>query len=180
MKIEMVAIDLVKPYPGNPRKNASAVNAVTASLREFGWQQPIVVDPQNVVVVGHTRLLAAKALGFKKVPITVMRDKTPEQIRAYRIMDNKAHEAAEWDETLLADEIAALLDADYSAELTGFDDKEIKHLLEHTGEGETKKTRTATTRSYFSVIIDVKTEAEQVELLNRLTADGYKCKALVA
>src|SRR4051794_36920303 len=101
MKVELWAIDRIKPYPGNPRVNDGAVDAVVASLREFGFRQPVVVDGKGVVIVGHTRLKAAIKLGVKKVPVHVATDLTAEQVRAYRIADNATGEIAEWDKLLL-------------------------------------------------------------------------------
>src|SRR5215467_2844395 len=97
MKIELRKISSVKPYPGNPRINDQAVDAVAASIREFGFRQPIVVDADGVIIVGHARYLAALKLGLKKVPVHVAKDLTPEQIRAYRIADNKTADLSDWD-----------------------------------------------------------------------------------
>ena len=84
-----------------PAVNDSAVDAVTASLREFGWRQPIVVDAQGVIIVGHTRWKAGKKLGLAQVPVHVATDLSPEQIQAYRIADNQTATIADWDFTLL-------------------------------------------------------------------------------
>jgi ParB-like chromosome segregation protein Spo0J len=88
MKIELWNIADVKPYPGNPRQNDDAVDAVARSLVEFGFRQPIVVDRDGVIVCGHTRYKAAVKLHLEKVPVHVAKDLSPEQIRAYRIADN--------------------------------------------------------------------------------------------
>ena len=88
MQIELRPIDQVKPYPGNPRQNDEAVDAVAASLKEFGFRQPIVVDADGVIIVGHTRYKAAQKLGLKQVPVHVATDLTPAQVKAYRIADN--------------------------------------------------------------------------------------------
>ena len=129
MKIEMWPIDKVKPYPGNPRQNDDAVEGVARSLREFGWQQPIVVDKDGVIIVGHTRHKAAKKNGDVTVPVHVARDLTPEKIKAYRIADNQLATLASWDDELLAKEIKELLAADYDTTLLGFDDNEMAALL---------------------------------------------------
>ena len=89
MKIENWDIGRVTPYERNPRRNDDAVEAVAASIREFGFRQPIVVDAEGVVIAGHTRLKAAQHLGLAKVPVHVAKDLTPEQVRALRIADNK-------------------------------------------------------------------------------------------
>lgn len=119
MKIEMMAIDKVIPYARNPRRNESGVDKVSASLKEFGWRQPIVCDKEMVVIVGHTRLLAAKKLQMTEVPVHVA-DMTPAQAKAYRIADNRTSEFAEWDNDLLKLELADLGDMDFNIDLTGF------------------------------------------------------------
>lgn len=134
MKITETPIAKVKPYPGNPRKNEAAVAKVAASLTEFGWQQPIVVDKDFIVIAGHTRLLAALQLGHAKVPVHVADHLTPSQVRAYRIADNRIGQEAEWDDQKLSAELIALSEAGYDLGLTGFDDKELALLLaEPTG-----------------------------------------------
>jgi len=98
MEISLWPIDRPAPYANNPRKiPQSAIDKVAASIMEFGWRQPIVVDSAGVVVVGHTRLLAAQKLGLLEVPVHVAADLTEAQCRAYRIADNRAGEEARWD-----------------------------------------------------------------------------------
>src|SRR3954463_1861532 len=101
MNIELRPLDQIKPYPGNPRVNDGAVDAVVASLKEFGWRQPIVVDAAGVIVVGHTRYRAAQKLGLDSVPVHVATDLSPAQVRAYRIADNATGEIATWNVDLL-------------------------------------------------------------------------------
>lgn len=110
MKVETVSIDKIKPYENNPRNNDDAVDAVANSIKEFGWQQPIVVDNGRVIIAGHTRYKAAKKLGYKEVPIVVAANLTKEQVNAYRLADNKVGELANWDTKKLDDELQALLD----------------------------------------------------------------------
>ena len=90
--VELRKIEQVKPYERNPRINDSAVDAVAESLRQFGFRQPIVVDADGVIICGHTRWKAAQKLGLAKVPVHVATDLTPDQVRAYRIADNKTGE----------------------------------------------------------------------------------------
>jgi ParB-like chromosome segregation protein Spo0J len=129
MKVDLVPIDSVIPYARNPRKNAGAVGKVAASLREFGWRQPIVVDSEMVIIVGHTRLLAARQLGMTEVPVHVAGLLTPEQVKAYRITDNRVGEEAEWDNELLKLELGELRAGGMDLALTGFDDAELNGLL---------------------------------------------------
>lgn len=114
MKVENVSIQDVKPYTKNPRKNDDGVDAVANSIKEFGWQQPIVVDKDNVIIVGHTRYKAAKKLGMDKVPVVVADNLSPEQVKAYRLADNKTGELTDWDMGLLDDELADIADIDMS------------------------------------------------------------------
>src|ERR1700719_2000329 len=102
MEIKFSPIDRPIPYAKNPRKiPQSAIDKVASSIKEFGWRQPIVVDAKGVVVVGHSRLLAARKLGVLEVPVHVAADLSEAQCRAYRIADNRAGEEARWDDELL-------------------------------------------------------------------------------
>ena len=123
LRIKYVPIGDVRPYEGNPRRNDSAVEGVAASIREFGWRQPIVVDADGTIIAGHTRYKAALALGMADVPVVVASDLTPEQCAAYRLADNRVGELAEWDGELLAQELDGLSDLDMS--LFGFDAGEM-------------------------------------------------------
>ena len=114
MKVQNVSIDSIKPYENNPRDNDGGVDAVANSIKEFGWQQPIVVDNDNVIIVGHTRYKAAKKLGMKEVPVVVASNLSDEQVRAYRLADNKTGELTDWDMGLLDDELADIADIDMS------------------------------------------------------------------
>jgi DNA modification methylase len=129
MKIESRPITSITPYANNPRQNDSAVDAVAKSLQEFGFRQPIVVDEQGVIVVGHTRFKAAQKLGFTQVPVHVATDLTPEQIRAYRIADNQTATLAEWDLDLLPLELLDLQNADFDLSLLGFGTDELNKFL---------------------------------------------------
>jgi ParB-like chromosome segregation protein Spo0J len=98
MEITLRPLSDIRPYFNNPRINDPAVRAVAASIREFGFRQPIVVDVVGVIIVGHTRYLAAIELGLEKVPVHVASDLTPTQIRAYRIADNQTATLSRWDD----------------------------------------------------------------------------------
>ena len=129
MKVKMVAIEDVVPYARNPRKNMAAISKVSASLKEFGWQQPVVVDKDMVVIAGHTRLEAARTLDMKKVPVQIADKLTDAQVKAYRIADNRVSQEAEWDIDLLKLELSDLDGLDYDLLLTGFDDDELNGML---------------------------------------------------
>ncbi len=104
-EIEWMPIGSVKPYENNPRRNDDAVDAVANSIREFGFKSPIIVDRDLVIIAGHTRLKAAKALGMKEVPVVIASDLSEEQARAFRLVDNRTNELADWDWDMLIDEI---------------------------------------------------------------------------
>lgn len=120
MKIELRRLADIRPYENNPRANDAAIAAVAASIREFGFRQPIVVDTDGVIVVGHTRWKAAQKLGLEQVPVHVATDLTPEQAKAYRIADNQTSTLSDWDFDRLAAELVALQDLNFDLNLVGF------------------------------------------------------------
>lgn len=114
MVIVYKKVDDLIPYENNPRRNENAVDAVAESIRQFGWQVPVVVDKDNVIAAGHTRILAAKRLGIKEVPCVVAEDLTEEQIRAFRLVDNRSGELAMWDFDRLREEFEGIDKIDLS------------------------------------------------------------------
>ena len=122
--------DLI-PYEKNPRKHDKAVKYVAKSIEQFGFKQPIIIDRDNVVVCGHTRLMATKRLGIEEVPCIVADDLTDEQIKAFRLADNKVAEQAEWDIGLLNEELDDILNVDMSD--FGFDIFSMDDLEEMEG-----------------------------------------------
>jgi DNA modification methylase len=130
MHIELWELSRIRPYDKNPRINDQAVEAVMASLREFGFRQPIVVDAEGVIIVGHTRFKAALRLELAKVPVHVATDLTPAQIKAYRLADNQLATLAEWDFDLLPIELADLKGQDFDLNLLGFGADELSQLLD--------------------------------------------------
>lgn len=133
MKIELRPLADITPYENNPRINDGAVDAVAASLREFGFRQPIVVDGDGVVIVGHTRLKAAMKLGLEKVPVHVAKDMTPDQIRAYRIADNKTNEYADWNFDALSGELGLLQEVGFDMASLGFEEAELEKMVNAGG-----------------------------------------------
>lgn len=108
MNIVDLNIDELIPYENNPRNNEKAIEKVAASIKEFGFKVPVVIDKNNVIVAGHTRYLASKQLGLTTVPCLVADDLTDEQVKAFRLADNKVSELAQWDFELLNKELAEL------------------------------------------------------------------------
>lgn len=127
MKVKNLAIEKLVPYENNPRNNEAAVDYVANSIKEFGFQVPIVVDKDNVIVAGHTRYKAAQKLGLTEVPVVVAEDLTPKQIKAFRLADNKTAEKASWDFEKLTDEIADL-ELDFDLTSLGFGEFELDVL----------------------------------------------------
>lgn len=119
MQIVMRPLDGVTPYEHNPRDNSGAVDAVAASIAEYGFRQPIVVDSAGVIIAGHTRYLAAVKLGLDEIPVHVAEGLTEDQVTAYRLADNKVGELATWDLSMLDIEVARLPDLDLTQ--FGFD-----------------------------------------------------------
>jgi site-specific DNA-methyltransferase (adenine-specific) len=120
MNVQEIKLKDIKPYEKNPRKNDDAVPYVAESIKQFGFKVPIVIDKNNIIVAGHTRYKAAKKLGFKSVPCIIADDLTDEQIKAFRLADNKVSEKAEWDFDMLNTELDDIIDFDM--ELFGFED----------------------------------------------------------
>lgn len=128
MKTVELKLDQIKPYENNPRFNDNAVGAVAKSIEEFGFQQPLVLDKDNVIIAGHTRYKAAQQLGLETVPCVIAADLNEEQCRAYRLADNKVGELAHWDYSTLnieLDEIEMDMEEFGFVELTDFDPDEF-------------------------------------------------------
>src|SRR5437762_10778803 len=130
MEVNLWPLERIIQYARNARKiPPQAVDKVAASIREFGWRQPIVVDREGVIIVGHTRLLAAQKLGLKEAPVHVADNLTPAQVRAYRLLDNRSHEETDWEPDLLGLELLDLKGMGVNLDLTGFNSDEIDDLL---------------------------------------------------
>ena len=130
MQIEMWDIDRPKDYKNNARKwSAQAVAKVGSSIKTYGWRQPVVVDREEVIVIGHLRRAAGKSVGEKQCPVHVADNLTPQQIRGLRLADNRTSQESVWDDELLARELQELAEADFDLSLTGFDPRELEDLL---------------------------------------------------
>lgn len=150
----------------NPRKNDGAVDTVAKSIEKYGFKNPLIIDKNNVVWCGNTRLKASRKLGLKEVPCIVANDLTEEQIRELALIDNKSSEIAEWDIDLLGAELEELNLSDF--ELDWEIKKEIKEI-ERNDISETIKDQ-------FELIIDCKNEETLEQLYNELNERGYQCK----
>lgn len=178
MEIICISIDEVIPYARNPRRNADAVEKVAASIREFGFRQPLVVDAHNVIVVGHTRYLAAKKLKMATVPVHVAKDLSPIKAKAYRLADNRTHDEAKWDDELLALELGELGEkkSGIDIELTGFDLSEIEQFLSLDTDGDGVDENEESTKEQYGVMIVCESEAEQQQAYKKLAKQGFNCR----
>ncbi len=131
MQIKTITVDKLIPYVRNSRTHSDAqIAQIAASIKEFGWTNPILVDAENGIIAGHGRLMAARKLGYKEVPVIELKDMTDTQKRAYVIADNQLALNAGWDFSLLSLEVADLKENDFDLDLLGFDPKELEKLLE--------------------------------------------------
>lgn len=166
LEIKYIPINDIKPYKNNPRLNEEAIPYVMKSIREFGFKNPIILDKNNVIVAGHTRLESAKRLGMKEAPVIYADDLTEEQVKAFRLVDNKVSEKSMWDYSKLDEELDSILDIDMS--MFDFDintdDVEIERIDLSNKEFEK-----------YEIIITCQNEIELEENYNKLTKEGYKC-----
>jgi DNA modification methylase len=135
--VQLLPIDQIKPYAKNPRINDGAIAAVARSIEEFGFRQPIVVDENIEIIVGHTRWKAAKFLQYQEVPVHIARGLTEAQIKAYRIADNQTAQIAGWDYDLLPAEILDLKDMGFNVDLLGFSGEDLSRILDKATDGQT-------------------------------------------
>ena len=164
MQIYDKRLDEIKPYENNPRHNDNAVDAVANSIREFGFKVPIVVDSDGVIVAGHTRYKAAKKLGLQKVPCIVADDLTDEQVKAFRLADNKVGELATWDLDTLKVELDNIGEIDLSG--MGFDlndDKPAEDIIEPT-----EKEINGYQYVHYMVTVDINHHDKIIGLINQL------------
>ena len=185
MNIETWPVERPKPYRQNARViTDAAVDKVAASIRQFGFRQPIVVDAGEEIVIGHVRQRAALKLGLKTVPVHVAKDLTVEQIKALRLMDNRSHDEAQWDQGVLAKELLQLAasSADLNVcELTGFEYADLTDAVRRNMKsGKNGAKKKALGGLQFRVIVDCESEHHQAELLERFEQQGLKCKPLIS
>ena len=167
MKVKEISVAQIKPYPHNPRKNEAAVEPVAASIKAFGFKVPIVLDKDGVIVAGHTRLEAAKRLGLDKVPCVVADDLTPEQVKTFRLADNKTAEMASWDVEMLADELADI--SEFDMREFGFDGDTAKDDAKQDNDKDVFKER-------LQIIVDCSSEDDMEEKFSRITELGIECR----
>ena len=187
MKVQMINIEKLVPYARNPRINEHLVDEVAASIKEFGFQQNIVVDSEMVIVVGHVRYKAAQKLGLKEVPVNIMTGMSKAKVRAYRIADNKLGEKSQWDNQLLHLEISELEEEGYDKSKTGFNDDELNSLrnslhdledgIEGEEEGAVDEADTNATIGPYTFIIERGQYLEWMEAIRQRV--GFDKEAIV-
>ena len=170
MQIVYKRLDELREYPNNPRNNENAVAAVAASIDKFGWKQPIVIDAAGVIVAGHTRAKAAAQLGQQTVPCVIADDLTEDEIRAFRLADNKTAELAGWDFDKLEAELAQLAEMDMAA--FGFENNEDDDATKEREDLSDK------VNAIYEVIVECADEFEQEEVFTRLSGEGLQCRVL--
>lgn len=177
-KVTYMAVDSLIPYANNPRLNDNAVDAVAASIKEFGFKVPIVVDGENVIINGHTRLKAAHKLGLKQVPVIVADDLTPEQVKAFRLADNKTSELAEWDMNKLDIELEGIDEIDMTE--FGFDEDAFDFDDEDQGfeDEKTPEDKDVCIDDEKALVVDCADEDEMEKTFATLTEEGYKCRVI--
>jgi ParB-like chromosome segregation protein Spo0J len=171
-QLEQVEVEALIPYARNARKHSNEqVAQIAASIREFGFNAPVLVDAHNGIIAGHGRVLAARKLGLTEVPCVRLSHLTDTQRRAYVLADNKLALNAEWDEEMLGLELSELRDMNYDLSLTGFDESETLT----SNESEQQKSDVQI-HSVFEVIAECQHEEEQQMVYNILNEKGIKCR----
>lgn len=179
MNVIEISIDELKAYENNPRNNTEAVEKVAASIEEFGFKVPIIIDRDNVIIAGHTRLLAAKDLGLEKVPCIVADDLTPEQVKAFRLADNKVSEYSTWDFQKLNLELEELQDfemADFGFYETD-DGEDFSNIFDETQssnhDSQDQSEDEPEPEKIYKVIVRVDSEDEAEEVADLLNENGW-------
>lgn len=179
-KIEMREVAKLIPFAGNARTHPKKqVMQIVASIEEFGFTNPILVDDDGGIVAGHGRVLAAKELGMATVPCINVTYLSDAQRRAYILADNKIAANAGWDDELLAMELSSLTELGFDVQLTGFSEKDLVHLgVGGMGEGSDAPLEDPPTS--WAVIVECGDEGQQVELIERLQTEGFKVRGSIA
>ena len=175
LEIEYVATDDLIPYFNNSRTHSeSQVKQIAASIREFGFTNPILIDEEQTIIAGHGRVMAAEVLSMSTVPCIRLSGLSEAQRKAYVIADNKLALNAGWDIDALSIEINQLADLDFNLDILGFDIQELASILD--GEKEGTEPKEESYSEIFNIVIECKDEEEQEKIFNRLDAEGYKCR----
>jgi len=176
--VDLVAVDRLIPYSNNPKEHPDEqVNKIASSIKNYGWDQPIVVDGDGEIIKGHGRLQAAEKLGLDEVPVIWREDLSDAEAKAARIADNKTAES-EWSDDLLGAEVDLLSDTDIGLDTLGFDDDELDDLLGVTDDGppDPADETALGLDAEYEVIVECADEPEQERVFQELTEEGYECR----
>jgi ParB-like chromosome segregation protein Spo0J len=177
-RVERRPLNELIPAARNSRTHSDEqVAQIAASIKEWGWTVPVLIDESGELIAGHGRVLAAKTLGLDTVPVMTATGWSDAKKRAYLIADNKLPLNAEWDSTLLKLELAELKKADFDLGLMGFDKHEIALMLKDVTAQDTSP---QLTDMKYSVVVRCDDELHQTELLDRFETEGLKCQALIS
>ena len=177
-KIVAKSVNDLKPYARNARTHSAVqVAQIAESITQWGFTNPILIQPDGTIIAGHGRFLAAQSLSMAEVPVLVISGWTQEQIRAYVLADNKLAENAGWDEDLLKLELGDLKESGFDLGLAGYTDDEIDKLLT---EPEAPDASPQITEMNYAIILRCDSEQSQMELLARFENEGLKCEALIS
>lgn len=178
LTIEYEEVDVLIPYVNNSRTHSDEqVAQIAASIKEFGWTNPILIDGERTVVAGHGRLLAARKLGMKEVPVIILDYLTKAQQRALVIADNKLALNAGWDMTMLISEIDSLKLENFDLSLLGFDNDELSKLFDDEKIAELIGEE-QDVEAVFEVAVSCSNEEDQERVFEMMTAEGFKCRIL--
>lgn len=174
-KIEHIEIESLIPYARNSRTHSDAqVAQIAASIKEFGFTNPVLIDQEGGIIAGHGRVMAARKLKLAEVPCIRLGHLTDTQKRAYVIADNKLALNAGWDNEMLKVEFSDLGELNYNLELTGFDLQEIANILDD--QDDIEEPEGVGYKEVFNIIVECSSEEEQEKIFNRLDTEGYKCR----
>ena len=175
LEIQYIATDNLIPYINNSRTHSETqIHQITASIVEFGFTNPILIDEKGMIIAGHGRVQAAKALSIDEVPTITLKGLTETQRKAYIIADNKLALNAGWDIDALSIEINQLSDLNFDLDILGFDIQELTSILD--GEILETELKEEFYSEIFNIVIECKDEQEQEKTFNKLDTEGYKCR----
>lgn len=175
IQIEQISIDALIPYARNSRTHSDAqIAQIAASIKEFGFTNPVLIDETGGIIAGHGRTMAARKLGLDEVPCLRLSYLSEAQKKAYIIADNKLALNAGWDDEMLKVELNDLSGMDFDLSLLGFDDIELGKIFDEPEEEEDLKEESYS--EVFNIIVECADEAEQEKIFNRLDSEGYKCR----
>lgn len=173
LEIKYLPTEDLIPYINNSRTHTEGqVKQIAASIREFGFTNPILIDEKSTIIAGHGRARAAVTLGLSEVPTITLSSLTDAQRRAYVIADNKLALNANWDAEILLAEIDRLQDENFNADLLGFDPEELAKMIDLDDPEPTEESYS----EIFNIVIECNDEMEQQNIYNKLNAEGYRCR----